>query len=148
MANAGARSIILGCYAEIDQWPAEVERLTLVIGGSMEVALSSAGQHLEVDNDATLLRRCLEVWNRKDNDLPQPRKRAWVRTRLGAPNEAGVALQVVNEDEPAGWTLQLQYNQDKKRYELCWTNPSYSYMIFSTSQSTEFGSTDDESADS
>src|SRR5262249_15664100 len=56
VADARACSVLIGCYAEIDQRNAEVSPLTLVFGGAMEVdtAGPTKGQHLDIDGTGVL----------------------------------------------------------------------------------------------
>ncbi len=109
---ASARSVLVGCYAELDQRPAEVSPVTLVLGGVMSVDLHQ-GQHLRADASRVLqLDAGVTVWHRSRGHVTV---KGTLGTSKGYPS---VAFEAVNIDETTGnpgFALNLKY--DEWRYE-------------------------------
>ena len=102
-----ARSVLVGCYAELDQRPAEVSPVTLVLGGVMAVDLHQ-GQYLRSDGTRVLqLDAGVTVSHRS-------RGHVTVKGTLGTSRgDPGVAFEVANveKNNRDGSTLNLKYDE-------------------------------------
>jgi hypothetical protein len=98
--NANARSVFLGCYAEIDQGPASIEAPSLVLGGMMNT--SGTGGFLGDGAGASVLRRG-EL--RVENQINSGRS---VRATLGSPNVGDTAMELKLSTEPQSWRLRYE----------------------------------------
>ena len=126
--SRNARTLLLNCYAESDQNPAEVIAPSVVLGGIVPVADGFDALWMSAEGFmATFPNGVQSV-----NDLGS----VAVTGRLGSPNVGNVAYELAQSGEPS-WPWRMEFDDSDQWWKMRWANVNQVAYALSVSATAE-----------